>query len=423
MPPSPRVPNPIFQWLLAALVGAGVLWASDLLVPPAAAAFVGHGERFQAMTHEPLALAGEFPQRILWPLLAWLCGLGGDRAPVFAQVVNGAFLAVVYWFVRQRLPQAGDALLVTIAVAATGAVLVYKPMACLSDPLNFLLLLLALHHVQRPVVCWGLVLLSAFSHEMSFFLAPWLVWQRCRHGGVWWRELGWLGAAAAVFAGWLWFVREAGTGASYGFLYYLSSNFWVPWGLPALWALWGLAMLVEFGPLLVVVVWAARVAVPGVGRQGLVLLFASLLPTTLLAYDVMRFAAFLFLPLLPAAIALLRAPRGRPAFVVLLVAAITGYRLLHPNPTEAGGRAYVHVGSIAHDLLAQDLARGVEPLATLGDALAYHGALLARTWDVWAAALAGTVAVAAAGLWLARYVRPAGAAAGSEPRTTQNASP
>jgi hypothetical protein len=415
-----RAPNPFAAWLVAAAVAAGVLWASDLLMPPAAVAFAGHGERFQAMTLAPLSLAGEFPHRVLWPLLAHVLWLDGANAPIFSQVVSGALLAVVFWFARARGLTVLDAVLVTCGVAASGAVLVYKPMACLSDPLNFLLLLLALHHVRRPGLFWGLVLLSAFSHELSFFLAPWLVYVRCRAGGVWWREGLHLATIAAVYAGWLLVVRTLGSGGNYGIAYYLASNFWVPWGLPSLWAMGLLSILVEFGPLLAVLVWGARCDPLGSGRWGAWLLLASMLPMTLLAYDVMRFAALLVLALVPSACALLQRPRGRPVFFVLLVAAVSSYALTHPHASEEGGRAYRHVSGQFLDLAKRDLAHGVEPLGTFADGMAFSGELLARTWPVWLATLVGGGAVVAAGWWLRRYV---GADGGSEPRTTQNASP
>lgn len=416
MPSSRPLHHRIASWLGAAIVGVLVLWASDLLMPPAAAAFPGHGERFQAMTHDPLALAGEFPQRILWPLLAWACGLAGDRAPVFAQIVNGAFLAVVFWFARQRLPSALDALLVTVAVATTGALLVYKPMACLSDPLLFLLLLVALHHVRRPVVFWGLVLLAGFAHEMVFLLAPWLLWLRHREGAHLPRELAWLAGIALVFAGWLGFVRAFGTGTSYGITYYLVSNFWVPWGLPGVWLLLGLEVLVEFGPLLVVVVWAVRTDRLAMGRRGLWLLGGCLLLLPLVAYDVMRFASFVFVPLLLGAIALLRERRGRAVLAASFAAAAVTYRLTHPSPVEEGGRAFRHLSGQILGRFRSDLEAGVQPLSTPQNAFGYLRDLFADNLGIAALAAAGLVGVVLGGFWLARYV-------GGTPRTTQNASP
>ncbi|MBL9078831.1 MAG: hypothetical protein JNL08_15100 [Planctomycetes bacterium] len=422
MPSLPRAPNPIVPWLQAAVVGAAVLWASDLLVPPAAVPLPGHGERFAAMTTAPLALAGEFPQRILWPLLAWACGLGGERAPVFAQVVNGALLAVVFWFARQRSAAWQDALLVTAAVAVTGTVLVYKPMACLSDPLVFLLLLLAVHHVRRPAWFWGLVLAAAFAHEMTFLLAPWLVWLRRCAGSSWRREAAWLGGTAALFAGWLAFVRACGTGASYGIAYYLASNFWVPWGLPAVWLLLLLEVLVEFGPLLAVVVWALRAGRLEAGRVGFGLLAGCIALLPLVAYDVMRFAVFLFLPLVGAALALLQAPRGRLVLGALTVAAAVCYRWTHPFADEAGGRAFRHLSGQVLGRFISDRQADVQPLSTPASGAGYLRDLVADNTGIWLGAAGAAVVVVAFGLWLARSGAPGRGQPRGE-RTTQNASP
>ncbi|MBX3461827.1 MAG: hypothetical protein KF830_01535 [Planctomycetes bacterium] len=407
MPSTPRMPHPIASWLVAAAAGTLLLLLSDLVMPPAGLPFPGHGERFQAMTLDPLALRGEFPQRILWPLLAWLAGLGGERAPLFAQAVNAAFLAVVYWFARQRLPSGIDALLVAAGTAASGAVLVYKPMACLSDPLLFLLLLLAVHHVRRPVPFWGLVLLAGLAHEMAFLLAPWLVWLRCRTGSPLGRELLWLAGSAALFAGWLGLVRTWGTGASYGIAYYLEHNFWVPWGLPGMWALLGLEVLVEFGPLLVVVVWAWRADRLAMGRWGPWLLAGCLLLLPLVAYDVMRFAAFGFVPLVLGSIALLRERRGRPVVAVLLVAAVGCYRWTHPNPTEEGGRAFRHLSGQILGRFRSDLEQGVRPLATPGNAAGYYRDLVAANLGLVLGAVVAAGAIAAAAAWLGRHLRAA----------------
>ena len=128
------------EWLVAAVVGAVLLLLSNLLMPPAAAPFPGHGERFAEMAQAPFAFAGEFPQRVLWPLLAWLFSYVGVGVVLFSNLCNGALLAVVYWFARRRTGAQGLAFLVTAAVAVSGAVLVYQPMMCFSDTLNLLLM-------------------------------------------------------------------------------------------------------------------------------------------------------------------------------------------------------------------------------------------------------------------------------------------
>jgi len=411
----------LVSWLAAAAVGAIVLWLSDWLQPPSSVAFEGHGEYFQAMTVDPLWLHGAFPHRILWPLLAHFTGLGGPRAPVFSQVCNGAFLATVFWFCRQRGAKAADALLVTAAVAATGAVLVYKPMACYSDTLMFLLLLLAVHFVARPAVFWGLVLLASLAHEMVFFFAPWLVYLRCQAGGRQRREVLALGGVGAVYAAWRLVVRVGATGVAYDSLYYMKNNFWVPWGMPALWALWAFVLLVEFGPLLAIVVWAWRRGELGMGRWGPWLYVAGILPLMLLAYDVMRFAALAFLPLVLGSVAFLCRPRGRSVLAVLLVSSIASYAWLHPVPSQQGGAEFTRISGEILSLLPGRVEKD-QPMS-FSNAASFTYELVLRTWPTVLASCVALALVVAAGLWLARSVPSVQVPAGQEPRTSRNASP
>ncbi|HEX5050377.1 MAG TPA: hypothetical protein VFZ65_01265 [Planctomycetota bacterium] len=426
-PPPRRLWQHLAAWLVAAAVGAGVLWLSDLLQAPSPVAFAGHGERFQEMTVDPLALQGKFPQRVLWPLLAHLLGFAGERAPLFSQVCNGLLLATVFWFCRQRAAGLGDALLVTLCLAATGAVQIYKTMTCYSDTLSFVLLLLAWYALPRGLLFWSLVLLSALSHEMVFFFAPWLVYERCRAGGRFGREVAALGATAAVYAAWLAIVRAHGAGQQYGIAYYLANNFWLPWGVPGLLVLLLLLVVVEFGPLLIAVVWSWRTGQLGMGRWGPWLYGAGMLLTLVFAYDVMRFCNFVFLPLVLGCLALLRAPRGRTVLAVLLVAAVASYACLHDTPGEVGGWAFARLPT--HEMLVRSLERypGRQPLDTPASAAWFQLELLARTWRGFAALLAAAAALAASGWWLARRLPGGGdgddRAAGAEPRPTTSASP
>ncbi|MEO6597648.1 MAG: hypothetical protein ABIP94_23130 [Planctomycetota bacterium] len=415
-PPSRRLWHRIAVWLAAAAVGALALWLSDLLQPPAAAPVPGgHGEAFQAMSVDPLSLHGAFPQRILWPLLAWAFGFGGPGAPLFTQVCNGTLLAVVCWFCRQHGARWLDAVLVTVAVALTGAVQVYKPLTCYSDTLNFIFLLLALHHVRRPAVFWSLVVLSAFSHEMVFFFAPWLVYERCRAGGLWWREGLAMVGVAFVYLGWSQVVKAWGSGQSYDAAYYFANNF-LPWGTLGLWALLALMLLLEFGPLLAVIVWAWRTDRLQIGRWGPWLYTAGVLVMMVLAYDVMRFASFAFLPLVLGAVALLQQRAGRAVFAALMAAGIGSYMWLHRVPGEVGGQVFSHVTGTMLEL------------GVLFDHTKFVTALLPRLWFGALVMAAAAAAVVAVGLCMARrFPKVADAThpqpVGSEPRTSWNASP
>lgn len=412
-PMSGRRAAALTEWLFAGLAAAALLWLSDLLVPSARAPFPGHGERFAAMAAAPLAFDGAFPQRLLWPLLAHAAGWLGVTPVGCSQLANGALLAVVCWFARRRGLPWPEALLVTACLAASDLVLVYKPMACFSDPLNLLLLVLCVHHAGRPLVFWGLVLLASFSHELVFHFAPWLWWLRCRAGGLPVREALAAAAVLAAHLSWRVLVAAAGSGA-YDARYYLENAIWLPWGLPALWGLWALAVLAGFGPLLVAVVRALARGEHGLGgRTGAWLFLAAVLSLMVLAYDVMRFAAFVGVPLLLGAVALARSRRGAAILVGLLAAQLVSWPWLHPAPDQPGGAGLWQVWPAAMALLGD--GHGID---TPARALAFAAALLQRTAGVWWSAAGYAAAITALGLWLARYANPDGGA----PRTMRNAS-
>lgn len=399
----------LVDWSIAAVVGALLLWLSDLLVPPASVPFPGHGERFANMVAHPFAFQGEFPQRVLWPSLAHAAGWFGLGPVGFSHLCSGLLLAVVAWFARRRGAGWGDAVLLTAAVAATGAVQVYKPMACMTaDTLNLALLLLTIHSADRPVRFWTLVAVASFNHEMVLFFGPWLWWLRLQHGGVWWRDGAALAGCAALHGGW-----RLSVSAAYTASYYASNNFWVPWGMPALWALWLLVALVEFGPLLAVAVWGHRARVAGLGgRLGGWLYLACVLSLMVFAYDVMRFATFLVVPVLLGGIAMLRARHGRIVFVALLLAAVAVYVWQHPVPSEQGGRTFTETsGSVIALLPKSAFAIGGHRL-TAGEGLDYALALLQQWPWLWATVAAAALGVVVLGLLLARVVRQA-------PRTGQ----
>lgn len=421
----------LVEWGIAAVVAAVLVFGLGLSMPAATAPDPGHGWRFVRQVAAPFAFDGEIPHRVLWPLLANVASHVGIGPVAFSHVCNGLLLAVVFWFCRQRAAARLDALLVTAAVAASGAVRVYhQPMACLSDSLNFTLLVLTVHFVARPFVFWGLVLLAGLSHEMVFFLWPWLVWLRVRDGGgSLGREGLWLAATLAAYAGWRMFVGAlappaAAGGPTYDAWYYILNNFWVPWLLPGLWALWAMVVLAEFGPLLVLAAVGWRRGEHGLGgRIGPWLYLGCILLMMVLAYDVMRFASFVFLPVVFGALALLRLPTGRLWVAGLVLASLVTYAWEHPVPSQQGGATFTRVAGEMFGMAAPIVAaKGVMGFA---DAMRVQGEAFARQAVTWGCVVLGLCAAAALGGWLARRPGYVGSAssAGSEPRTQRNASP
>jgi hypothetical protein len=402
----------------AAVVGGALLWlVADRLVAPATAPFPGHGERFAAMAQAPLQFAGAFPHRVLWPLLARGASAFGCGPVAFSHLCNGLLIAVAFFVARARVGRIVDALLVAAAVACSGGVLVYQSMACFSDPLNLALLLLAAHFAARPAVFWPLVLLGALSHELTFFFGPWLYWLRLQNGGGVVRD-GVAGVlVVAAYAGWRRFVDAQAPPGGYDASYYVANNFWAPWLLPALWALWLLVVVVEFGPLLALLPAAARRGAAAMGgRVGLLLFALGVLPLMVFAYDVMRFAALAAVPVALAAGDLLRAggARARVAVAGLAAAAAATYVWQHPVAAQQGGAVFTRVSADVLQLAAPHVRPG-EPMAC-EPAMAMSRELLARHAGVAAAVVVACVACVALGALVARYTGSA-SAAGSDPRT------
>lgn len=386
--------------LLAVLVGTCLLLLSELVVRQAGAPFPGHGERFAAMAQDPFAFTGEFPQRVLWPLLAWLFAQVGVGPVAFSSVCNGALLAVVFWFARRRTQSIPDALLVAAAIAASGVVLVYKSMSCFSDTINLLLLVLLIHFAARPRVFWSLVVITAFSHELVFFFTPWLIYLRVANGGRLLPEIGFWGCSIGIYGAFRVALAMSGHTGPYDTSYYFDNAIWVPWALPAIWMLWGFVVLVEFGPLLVAAFFASRrgaLARPEAmgGRYWPWLYWPSLLSLMLLAYDVMRFAPLVFLPVLLGLITLVSSRSGRAKLATLTVLQIVSYVLLHPIASEQGGRQFTEIsGTVLTNI-------GLLASRTPSDAWTFMTSLVEKHALYGVVALLSMGAIVAAGLGLA----------------------
>jgi len=391
--------------LAAALVGGVLMLLACVLTTPANVPFPGHGEYFAAQAADPFSLVGRFPQRILWPVLAFFAGAVGIGPAAFSQVCSGALLATVFWFCRRHGARSLDATLITAGVAATGAVQLYQVMTCHSDTLNWILLLLLVHHAGRPAVFWPLVFVSALSHEMVFSMAPWLVWLRRHAGGHVVREVACLVATGAAYAGWSTFVRTFGAGQSFDIAYYVQEN-WLVLGTLALWVLFALLLVCEFGPLLAIVAWGFRQDLALGGRAGTWIYAACVLGMMAFAYDVQRFACHAFLPLVLASLRWLTTGRSRALYATLLALGMGTYVAFHWIPWQAGGWPYERAWHYVLTLEAH----------APGTRQRFFTVVLPHLWIATLLFTAFAAAIVGFGLWLRRDQD-------LEPRTMRNASP
>lgn len=299
----------ILLWPLAVAVGIALFWLTNLVEPPLPKPF-NFGAEYAAMAQDPFGLLGNFPHRILGPLLAHLLGLAGDRYALFAQGCMIALLALLFAAAVLRGAGLLPALVLTAAIAFTGTVQIYKGHLGYPDPITFALLTATLLASRRPVLFWTLMALNLANHEQIFFFWPWLLWWRRRDGAADWRHDAVGGAlVAGLYVGWRYFVAAHAQQVMLTLDHYRGLDYF-PLGTLGLSILNVASAFVFFGLLPVVICWHAFA--DGFRRAGFGILFwlASIFAIFAVAHDVYRFTCFLFVPLFFAGLRLLQQRHG-----------------------------------------------------------------------------------------------------------------
>jgi hypothetical protein len=319
--PSSTAGAPSSPWrdaLLALAIAAACYALSCVLVPPAAAA-KSFGEQWASMSEAPFELRGQFPQRLLTPLLAWATGMGGARYLLFTRGLCVLLLAVVALFCFRRGARALDALLVTAAVALTAAVQMYKQVwPGYVDPLGYSLFFAMWMLAKRPAVFWTLFLANLGNHELAVFLLPWAWFVRREAGGD--RRADALGAVLAVGAYgafYLW-VKAAAPQQRYNADYFFANPMF-PGGTVVIVVLALTHLAVAYGPVLAVLGWHQHTRSHGRERLHLWLVLGGMLAIFCIAWDWRRHANLIVLPLVLASLRFVGA--GHRAVFVALVAA------------------------------------------------------------------------------------------------------
>jgi hypothetical protein len=308
---------------LAALVGALAYALSCLVILPGDVA-KGFGIQFQALSSDPPALLGQFPQRILGPFLAWLCGMGGDGFVPFCRVLAAFLLATTFFFGRRRGLADVDAGLVTIAVALTAPVQLYKDhWVGYPDALCYALFLWSWLAAGRGApLFWGLFLLNLMNHELAAFLLPWLWFVRRRAGAPW--RVDAVGAALAVglYGAWYLYVKAAAAGQVFHAGYFADHPLF-PGGSVVVWSMALVHLVTTYGPVLAVLAWHQHRREHGRERLHLGIVAGCVCVIFCIAFDWARHSNLVVLPLALASVRFLAAGhRAAYAGLVALGAAL-----------------------------------------------------------------------------------------------------
>lgn len=303
---------------LVALLVAGAAYAVSCLLVPLHREPLGFGVQWQMMSSSPFELLGQFPHRLLAPVLAYVLGLGGPGYLAFVRGLTVLMLAVVFLYCRQKQSRVIDAALITLAVALTGPVQTYKlNWVGYSDPLCYTLFFLMAMNARHTAVFWSLLLLNLFNHELAIFLVPWAWFLRQRAGAPWRRDLVWLGSVVAIYAVFYLAVRAIAK-PLFSIDYFVAIPLF-PAGTLGVCVLAMTHCTFAYGPLLAVLAWHQRVAAYGRERLEPWLVLAGIAAIFCIAYDWSRHSNLIVLPFVLASVRFLAAGH-RAVFAGLLAA-------------------------------------------------------------------------------------------------------
>src|SRR5262245_17047308 len=288
-----------------ALAAAAATWWLSCIAEQPKTAPTSFGVTFAEMAEHPFGVVvngvrtcgGQFPHRVLLPLLAHLLGLTGDRFHLAAHGTAVLLLVAVYWCARRVGALRLDSLLVTAAVAFGGATQTYKSHVGYPDSLSFTLLLLAAMAVRSGPWFWLLNLLGAFAHEQVFFFVPLLLLLRRKLAAADWRAdaLGLLVMAGTYGLFRLWLGAHVSGAIAPGSYF---GNGYFPLGFLGVIYLATVWCVLMFGTMLPVLAWAFVHRRAAWEAWALALLVAGITGIYAVAHDFNRFVNFLFLAVL-----------------------------------------------------------------------------------------------------------------------------
>lgn len=383
---------------LAVVVGLACYALSCLLVAPAATA-VSFGEQWQKMSVAPFELPGQFPHRILAPLLAHVLGMGGESFVMFVRGLAVALLATVFVFARRHQAAVLDSCLATLAIAVTAAIQMYKQhWVGFVDPLCYTLFFWMWLSASRPTVFWALFLANLFNHELAAFLLPWAWFVRRRAGGSVRADAIGIAVALSVYAAFYLWVKAHAHEQAYNYVYFAEHPLF-PGGTVVVWCLMLVNFVVAYGPILAVIAWHQHRSEHRGERWHLWVVGVGMLAIFCIAFDWARHSNLIILPLVLASVRFLAAGH-RLAYVALLVAGVVGMVVVPPWASKSWPTHRIVDPAIVPEIVV------VDPAGPAGQVNITFGPLRAvlRVWLPEVAGMLAIILAIGAAIWLAGYL-------------------
>ncbi len=328
---APSQPGPMAwrRWwaeLLFSLAIGILCYLISCLVEPARSTPHGFGIQWQEMSLRPFDFVGQLPHRLLTPLLAHLVGLEGGSFTDFTRLSGALMLGLVCFLCRHRGASVLDSALITLAVSFTGAIQIYKRgMIGYCDNVGFSLFVLAFLNAGRGFLFWPLYFLNLVNHDMAAFFLPWMWFLRRQAGALRRHDIPAALAVLLLYYAYRRYVAGHAANWEYDEGYFLHNCF-LPFHFVWLWLLAGCHLLLQFGPMLVVLLWHSYAPQPQRERANTGLVLLGIGAVFGFAYDVHRHSNLIFLPIVLASVRFLVDGRSRAVYMLLVAACVWVYR-------------------------------------------------------------------------------------------------
>lgn len=386
---------------LAVFVGMLCYGVSCTLVAPGPMP-VSFGAQWQQMSEAPLDLRGQFPHRMLSPLIAHCLGMGGERFVEFTRGLAIMLLSTVFFFTRCRGGSIVDALLITTTVAVTAAVQMYKQhWIGYVDQLTYTLFLWMWLAAGRPTLFWVLFLANLLNHELAVFMFPWLWFVRRQACGSIRADALGAGMVFAAYGGYYIWVKAHAPAQTFSIDYFAGHPLF-PGGTFVVVMLALTHLVVAFGPVMLVLAWHQGLRKHGPERWHLWLVLAGVLAIFCIAFDWARHSNLIVLPLTVAALRFQQAGH-RAVFTMLIAASILLMLCLPPwSPVSWPTNLMANETLLVESGMIVDLGHGGPLDIGFGSLSSALTRWLPKVWNILGAAIAILAAICFAGWWMAR---------------------
>lgn len=118
--------------------------------------------------------------RFLTPFLAYCVGLRGSLYILFPMIIALVFLSTLYYYMR-KTHSASESLMITALICFSTPILFLLHFQGYVDITSYLLILLIIIFIRKPILCIGLLSLLLLNHASNIFAVPFIFYYYIVH--------------------------------------------------------------------------------------------------------------------------------------------------------------------------------------------------------------------------------------------------